>query len=428
MKRLVDFKALQGQLKSGGTLVLHSGYAEPLRLTEQLAEHAASLQGLNVLSLMPMGGAPYGSEAATRHLKVSTFFPGKGLRAALNRGQASALRYPMSAIPGLFERGLRACDVLFLQVSSPDSRGFVSLGISVDYMHAVLAQGPLVVAEINPHMPETCGATRLPVSAIDWYIDALASPQQTVRSVPDEVDDRLAGNIAALLEDRSVLQIGIGSLPDRVLARLGHLKHLGLHSGIITDAVQPLIESGVIDNSTKTHLAGISVTSMAGGTQDFYQFLHRNPAVEFHPCSHTHDSQVLASIDRLCAINSVLQVDLEGDANAEQANGRSVSLPGGLPDFAAGAARAPGGMSIIALRSTSGTEARSNIVAKLDRNAPVTVGAQDIDFVVTEHGVASMRGLLPAARAAALVAVAHPAHREDLRRARAQATRTVSTT
>jgi len=428
MKRLSNFKALRTRLKSGSTLVLHSGYAEPLRLTEQLAEHAALLNGLNVLSLMPMGSAPYGSEAATRHLKVSTFFPGKGLRAALDRGQASALRYSMSAIPGLFERRLHTCDVLFLQVSSPDSRGFVSLGISVDYMHAVLAQAPLVVAEINPRMPQTCGATRLPQSTIDWYIDGVASPQQTTPTAPDEVDDRLACNVAALLEDGSVLQIGIGSVPDRVLARLGHLKHLGLHSGIITDAVQPLMESGVIDNSTKAHSAGISVTSMAGGTQDFYRFLHRNPAVEFHPCSHTHNSQVLARIDRLCAINSVLQVDLEGHANAEQANGRCVSLPGGLPDFAAGAARAPRGMSIIALRSTSGTEARSNVVAKLDRNVPVTVGAQNIDFVVTEYGVAPLRGLLPAARAAALVAVAHPAHREDLRRAHAQSDRTVSTT
>lgn len=428
MKRLDDFKALRTLLKSGSTLVLHSGYAEPLRLTEQLAEHATLLNGLNVLSLMPMGSAPYGSEAATRHLKISTFFPGKGLRAALDSGQASALRYPMSAIPRLFERRLHTCDVLFLQVSSPDSRGFVSLGISVDYMHAVLAQAPIIVAEINPRMPQTCGATLLPLSTIDWYIDGVASPQQTTPTTPDDVDDRLACNVAALLEDGSVLQIGIGSVPDRVLARLGHLKHLGLHSGIITDAVQPLIESGVIDNSTRAHSAGISVTSMAGGTQDFYRFLHRNPAVEFHPCSHTHDSQVLARIDRLCAINSVLQVDLEGNANAEQANGHRVSLPGGLPDFAAGAARAPRGMSIIALRSTSGTEARSNVVAKLDPNVPVTVGAQDIDFVVTEYGIAPLRGLLPAARAEALVAVAHPAYREDLRRAHAQSDRTVSTT
>lgn len=428
MRRLVDFEVLRMRLKPGNTLVLHSGYAEPLRLTEQLAAHAASLRGLNVLVLMPMGSAPYGSEAATRHLKVSTFFPGKGLRAALDRGDVSARRYSMSAIPGLFERRLQTCDVLFLQVSSPDRQGYVSLGISVDYMHSVLAQSPLVVAEINPRMPATCGNTRLHQSAIDWYIDGVGSPQQTLPSVPSEVDERLAGNVAALLEDGSVLQIGIGSLPDRVLARLGHLKHLGLHSGIITDAVRPLIESGVIDNSTKTRSAGVSVTSMAGGTQDFYDFLHRNPAIEFHPCSYTHDSQALVAIDRLCAINSVLQVDLEGSANAEQANGRCLSLPGGLPDFAAGAARAPRGMSIIALRSTSESETRSNIVAKLDRTVPVTVSAPHIDFVVTEYGAASLRGLPPAARAAALMAVAHPEHRADLRRAYAGAARTVSET
>ena len=195
------------------------------------------------------------------------------------------------------------------------------------------------------------------------------------------------------------------------------------HSGIVSDGIRPLIEAGVVDNSTKKRFAGVSVTAMAGGTRGFYDFVHRNRAIEFHPCSLTHDAGVLRAIAGLCAINSALQVDLSGRANAEQANGRLISLPGGLPDFAAAATRARRGNSIIALRSSFASGAHSNIVARLGDGVPVTVGPGEIDFVVTEYGVAPIRDAAPSRRAAALLAIAHPAHRESLQHEFAQRVR-----
>lgn len=416
MKLLQDVGALLGRLGTGCTVVMHSGCAEPPVLAREVAQHAASMGGVRLLTMMPMGSAPYGEAEAASQLDVDTFFPGRGLRQAFNAGRVRPLRHALSAIPGLFDRGALRADAVMLQVSPPDSTGQVTLGVSVDYMRAVLAQSPLVIAEINPRMPATCGDTRLPIDQIDWYIESGEPVQAVPPAEVDEVDARIAGHVAGLVTDGAVLQVGIGSLPDAVLGRLGHLKHLGLHSGVVTDAVRALIESGVIDNSTKNRFAGTSVTTMAAGTQAFYDFLHGNAAIEFHPCSLTHAADVLAGIDRLCAINSALQVDLQGRVNAESANGKLVSLPGGLPDFAAGAVRAKGGLSIVALRSTFGKEGASNVVASLDAATPVTVGASEVDFVVTEHGAARVRGASHGDLAAGLIRVAHPRHREALQR------------
>jgi 4-hydroxybutyrate CoA-transferase len=414
MKRLTDVGALLARFGEGSTVVVHSGCAEPPLLARAVAEHAASMHGVNVVTLMPMGSAPYAEPGPASELRLATFFPGKGLRAALNGGRVRPLRYSLSAIPGLFDSRAMKADAVLLQVSAPDETGYVTLGISVDYMRAVLAQAPIVVAEINAHMPRTCGDTRLAMSDIDWFVDATEPPQEVPPAKADAVDEQIARNVAGLVRDGAVLQVGIGSLPDAVLGQLGHLKHLGLHSGILTDAVRPLIEAGVVDNSTKRRFPGVALTTMAAGTQSFYDFLHGNRAIEFHPCSLTHDASVLAEIDGLCAINSALQVDLAGNINAECIAGRRIALPGGLPDFAAGARRARGGISIVAIRSTFGKQGASNILPQLSAGTPIAVKSSDVDCVVTEYGVASLNGLSTRDRAAAIIAVAHPRHREAL--------------
>lgn len=416
MKPLQDIGALLGRLGVGCTVVMHSGCAEPPLLARQVAQWAPTMRGVRLLTMMPMSLALYGAAVPASHLDVATFFPGRGLRQALNAGRVRPLRYPLSAIPTLFDSGVVRADVLLLQVSPPDESGHVSLGVSVDYMRSVLAQSPLIVAEVNPRMPVTCGDTRLSVDQIDWFLEGTDPVQDLLPSEVDDIDARIARHVAGLVKDGAVLQVGIGSLPDAVLGQLGHLKHLGLHSGIVTDAVRPLIESGVIDNSGKTRFAGISVTTMAGGSQNFYDFLHRNRTIEFHACSITHAADVLAGIDGLCAINSALQVDLQGRVNAESANGKVVSLPGGLPDFAGGAVHAKGGISIVALRSTYGRDDASNVVKDLSANMLVTVGPSHVDFIVTEYGVAPVRRASPQERAAGLIAVAHPRHREALQR------------
>lgn len=420
MNRLDDIAAVLGALRPGDTVCVHTGCAEPLFLTRRLAELAPGLDGVNVLTLMPMGASPYAEAGPARHLVNRSFFPGKGLRRAFADGRVEPLHHRLSEIPGLVRSGAVRADMLLLQVSPPDETGHVSLGLAVDYMKEMLATRPVVIAEINPHMPRTSGDTLVHVSQIAWYLDVDYVPQQVPPTPADSVDVRIAHNVAGLIGDGAVLQVGIGALPDQVLGQLGHLRRLGIHSGIVTDAVRPLIESGVVDNARKTFLPGVSVTTMAAGTQDFYRFLDGNPLVEFHPSSVTHNAAILSGIERLTAVNSGLQADLGGGVNAEAAGGRIVSMIGGLADFAQGATRAPGGRSILALRSTFRDGEISNIVPALDKSAPRSLAAADIDFIVTEYGVAPVRAAPPEARAAGLIAIAHPAFRDALA-ARAEA-------
>jgi len=414
MQRLTSLAALASRLPKRPSFVLHSACAEPVGLARLLAEEASAFEGATVHSLMPMGDAPYGALPAAQHLDVVTFFPGKGLRAAVTAGRARTLRHPLSALPGLFDRGEVRADAVLLQVSPPDAQGRVSLGVAVDVLPAVLRQRPLVIAEINPRMPATCGDASFDATLIDYFIDAQAGPETVPMADADAEDLQIARHVASLVDDGAVLQLGIGSLPDQVYGCLADRRHLGLHSGILTEAARGLIDTGVIDNSTKRVKPGVSVTTMAAGTQPFYDWLHGNTAVEFHPCSFTHDGAVLADMQRLTAINSALQIDLAGQANAETVAGRVVAAPGGLPDFAWGAHRSPGGRSIVALRACH--KDSSNIVARFAPGTPVSLPAETIDHVVTEFGIASLRGLSPRQRAVALIGVAHPMHHDALRR------------
>lgn len=418
MKHVADFSEILPLIAPRATIVLHSGCAAPGYLSSELAAHAQELDHVRLLTFMLMGPAPYADRAAPGHIALSTFFPGKGLRRAVAEGRVEFMRQPLSAIPGYVASKITA-DILFLRLSPPDAGGRMSLGISVDYMRTVLEQKPLVVAEIDPRMPRTRGDTWVLPEQVQYVLDSRDAPQSVASEPAGEIDRRIAEHIAGLVKNGAVVQTGIGALPDLVLGRLGHLRDLGIHTGIITDAMMPLLKSGAVTNAGKSAFRGKSVTTIAAGTQALYDFLHENDSVEFHPCALTHDHAFLATIDNLCAINSVLEIDLAGQINAEEIDGRVIAGPGGLPDFVAGAARAKGGVSIIALRSMSPKADRGNIRGKLAPGAPVTasVTADRINFVVTEHGVAAVKDLSAAARAEALIGIAHPDQRADLRRA-----------
>ena len=401
-------------LPAGARVVLHSGHAQPPLLAEMLAQHAPALHGVQVLATMPMVDAPYASAAALAHLKVESLMPGLGLRQAALAGSVNLLRHTVFDWPALFAKGDLRADVLMLQVSPVDADGRVSLGVSVDFMHAAVASARCVVAEINPHMPDTCGHSRFPAERIGWFVPTNHAVQTAKVVAPDAIDQRIAEHVTGLVSDGAVVQIGMGSLPEGVLARLGHLRHLGLHTGIFTDGMQALMESGVVDNSTKRFKPGVSMSTMAGGSADLYRYMHRNPAVEMHPCDITHGPQVLAQMDGFCAINSALQVDLAGCVNAEWVGSRRMSLPGGLPNFAQGAMQAKKGLAIIVMRSVYGPDQRSSIVAQWTAPGPPTLLGDGYHCLVTEHGVAHLHGLSPRARAMAIARVAHPMWRDAL--------------
>jgi 4-hydroxybutyrate CoA-transferase len=414
MQRLNDLSDIARRLPARPTLILHSGCSEPAALASRLAHAAASFDGAHLYCLMPMGQTPYANPPASGHLLVTTFFPGRGLREAITAGRAATLRYPLSEIPGLFDRRTLRADALLLQVSPPDAAGRVSLGLAVDYMRSVLRQKPLVIAQINPRLPRTCGDATFDAQQIDYFLEVSEPPHSVAPGVGDLTDQRIATHVATLIEDGAVLQVGIGSLPDQVLGLLGDRRNLGIHSGIITDAVRPLVESGAITNSHKRAFRGLSVTTMAAGTQGFYDWLDRNDAIEFHPCSVTHHAATLAEIEGFTAVNSALQIDLSGRVNAEIVGGRVVAAPGGLPDFARGARNAARGRSILAVRARF--KDQSNLLGRLAPETPVSLQADDIDYVVTEFGIAALRGRSAIERAEALIAVAHPAHQAMLQR------------
>lgn len=393
---------------------MHSACSQPQRLAAWLATHAAQLHGARVVTLMPMAETPYAQPEALRCFEVVTFFPGKGLRGAVKSGAVSVTRVPLSRLCALFDSGSLKGDLLLLRLSPPDERGAHSLGVSVDYMPSVLAQSPTVVAEIDPSVPWTFGDTQVLPEQIDHAIAPAGPVTELPAAQPGAIDARVAEHVASLIPHGAILQIGIGAIPEAVAQRLGHLHGLGLHSGTITDAVLPLLHNGNITNATNVLRPGKSVVTMATGTQALYRFLHRNASIELRTCRDTHDPAQLATLPKLHAINSALQVDLTGAVDGERVDGVAIAGPGGLPDFAQGASASPGGASIVALRATSRDASASNILPRLAAQRPATVAGQHVDFLVTEFGIARLRGLSPQARARQIAAIAHPDFRPAL--------------
>ncbi|NYT26037.1 hypothetical protein H0A73_20810 [Alcaligenaceae bacterium] len=415
LKKLAHLSDLLGGLRPGEPVTIHSAAANPTRLARQLAESAPMLGGRCVYALMPYGPVPYADAPARDSLKIATALPGPGLRAAMEAGRVVALRRPLSAMPALFPAGERAGMVL-LRVAPPDASGRCNLGVAVDYMPAALRAARFVVAEIDPGMPVVPGEGWVDVGRIDACIQSEDGPHQMTPPDADTVDIDIARHVVSLLKDGDVLQTGVGALPEQVLRQAAHLKSLGLHTGILTDGARALMEAGVIDNSRKGYLPGVSVATMALGTAGLYAFMDRNPSVFLASCAVTHAGEVLRQVQSLKAINGALQVDLQGRVNAEWAGARQVSLPGGLPDFARAAAAQEHGLSIIALRSCD-RHGRSAIVPALAPQHPCSLDAHEVDCYVTEYGIAHVRGRSEAARRGALIAIAHPGHREMLERA-----------
>lgn len=316
-----------------------------------------------------------------------------------------------SALPRLFAERLLPGDVGLVQVAPPGPDGLCSLGIGADYAADAVLHSRVLVAEINHRMPATRGTPGIPLDRFAAVVETDRPLPEAPDRSPDEIDAAISTHVAGLVEDGDTIQVGVGSLPAAVLDGLSGHRDLGFHSGMMTDGVLRLVDKGVITGRRKEIDEGLVVTGTAIGSADLYARLGEMP-VEFRPASYTHSARVLARLGRLVSINSALEVDLTGQVGAEVARGRYLGGVGGQADFSGAAART-GARSIIALRSLAGGE--STIVAAL-RGATVTTARADVDVVVTEHGVAHLRGCPLSARAARLAAIAAPQHREALLR------------
>ncbi len=344
-----------------------------------------------------------------------TSFGAMGNRALAKAGVLRVIPAHLSALNPWFESGILRADVVLVNLSAADANGQYSFGTAHDYAPAAMRQARIVIAEVNDQLPWTYCEPAVDSARLDVIVRTSHRPAQMAAEPAGPLEQDIARHVAGYIDDAATIQIGIGAIPDAVLAGVGDRRDLGIHSGLITDRVAGLIEQGVVTNAKKPLDTGVTTTAILAGTSRLYAFAHKNPAVRLFSYAHTHNARVLCRLDKFVAINSAVEVDLTGQVNAEIAAGVYVGGTGGQGDFVRGAMMAARGHSIIALPSTARDGAISRIVPVL-KDVPVTTPRSDADIVVTEFGAAELRGQTLEERIRRMVAISHPRFREALQR------------
>ena len=404
---------LSHYIKSGDALVWTQTTAEPLTLTEALVAQRQTIGPFRAFI-----GATYSHTLQPEHqdfIKLSTF-GGFGFNHRLIEAQAlEVIPLHCSEVGQMIAVGNIPCDVAFLQLSPPGPDGKHSLGISADYMIEAARRARVVIAEINAQMPWTHTSSMLEGISIDARVLSDRPLLELPTAQIGNTENKIARIAANFISDRAVLELGLGAIPEAILRLLTDRRDLGIHSGVLGDAVIELVDQGIITNAYKSFDTGKIVTASLLGTQKLYDFGRANARLALKPYAYTHAFHNLARLENFTAINSAIEVDLTGQVNAESVNGRYVGATGGLVDFVRGALASPGGRSIIALPSTTKDGSVSRIVSQI-KNGTVTCLRTDADIVVTEWGAAQLRGKSLSERIKAMIAIAHPDHREALER------------
>lgn len=402
----IDFSSI---VRPGDNVMWGQANAEPVPLTQALIAQRRQIGRFRVFL-----GASTTDTCRPEHADCIDFvsYCGSGANRALARaGALDVLPCHYSQFPQMMRSGPLKIDVLLLQLAPPDHEGRYSLSIAHEYLVPALDTARVIVAEINEQAPWTYGERYLRHADLDFILPTSRAPLENPPGRIGEVELAIATHVAGLIEDGSTLQFGLGAIPEAVLARLSDRRNLGVHSGAIGDKVADLMDAGVINNTCKNVDRGLTIAGVMMGGRRIHGFAHRNPAVQFRSTNYTHNPDVLARIDRFVALNSALEVDLSGQINAEVANGSYVGAVGGALDFLRGARHARGGLPVVAMPSTA-AKAASRIVATL--SGPVSTPRSDAGIIVTEYGVADLRGLTLKQRRERLLAIAHPDYRAAL--------------
>lgn len=401
---------LRPYLQANDLVVVAQLGAEPTALTAALFRAAADVPGLRVLTSFPLGSAD--ARLAAEGVKFVSMdgFGANGKLFLAGRLDIAPARFSDYArrFEGPLKPGLVLCSA-----TPPDAAGNVSLGVTVDHLPDAIREARATLVELNPAMPWTAGDGVLPLSAFAGHVPAPAPPAVWTSRPPGPVDHAVAANVARLVPDRATVQYGVGSLPDAVAAALAQKRDLGMHSGSFADSFVDLIDAGAISNRYKEIDEGLNVATALYGSRRLYDHVDRNPNLVMRRGSYTHSAATLANFEAFFAINSALEVDLTGSVGAEAAGKRYLGAIGGQLDFHRAGLVSRRGRAVIALGSTAGKARATRIVHKL--SGPVTSPRADADTVVTEHGIAELAGLTLTERAAALIAIADPAHRDALR-------------
>lgn len=400
-------------IRAGQRIFVHGAAATPHALLKALFLQAERLTNTELIHLHLEGKIPYVDENVRNNFKVANLFVGQNVRDALDYENIDYLPCFLSEIPLLFRSKKRPIDVALIHVSPPDQHGFCSLGVSVDIACAAVEVASIVIAQINPNMPRVHGDGFVHTSQIDYYIEVDDPIPQIAPHPITPVERRIGEYVANLIEDEATLQIGIGAVPDAILASLINHKHLGIHSEMWSDGALALIESGVVDNTKKVIYTGRTVSGFVTGTQKLYDFINDNPSVVQLDIGFVNRPSVIAQNPKTTAINSAIEVDLTGQVCADSVGSRIISGAGGQLDFMRGAALSKGGKPIITLTARTHKGA-SRIVSQLNLGAGVVTTRAHVHYVITEYGIVDLFGMTLKERAAALISIAHPDDRVNL--------------
>jgi acyl-CoA hydrolase/GNAT superfamily N-acetyltransferase len=402
------------RVRPGQRVFIGTGCAEPVELVQALTDRAGELADVEIVQLLTKGEAPYATKRLADSFIINSFFIGTAIREHIREGLGNYTPILLSDIPRIFSSGQLPLDVALIQVTPPDERGKVSLGISVDIVKSAAENASLVIAQVNPNMPRTMGDSLLDIYDLDILVPTEASIIERESEEITEVTSRIGENIAALVEDGSTIEFGIGRIPHALVSFLKDKRELGIHTELLTDSILELLESGAITGSRKTMDRGKIVASFAMGTRKLYDAIDDNPLFSFRPTEYVNDPYIIGKQYKMVAINMALEVDLTGQVCADSIGSQFYSGIGGQVDFNRGAARSVGGKAIIALPSTTADGTISRIVSKLSPGAGVVTTRGEVHYLVTEHGVAYLHGKSIQDRALALISIAHPDFREQL--------------
>jgi len=399
-----------GVIKAGDTVFIEGLCSEPQTLVEALAEDKERLKGTHILESRFLPNAPYAK--LTDYFHITTFHVSPDLVEGVKSGVVDFLPARLTQIPSLFGTSL-PIDVAFIQVSPPDEKGYCSLGIAAAFNREAALTAKIAIAEVNEQMPFTFGDNCLHINQLDYLVDSSRPllPWRSPKISPEE--EAVGKNISQLIPDETTLCIGVGAVPESLAKALMDRKHLGVHSGMIGEGIIELMENGVVTNERKSIDKGKTVTAAAVGGEKLLRFVHRNPSVEIHPYSYTHNLMTTCKIKNFTPVVSAIEIDLTGQVNAESLGATQISAIGGQADWIRGADLAPGGKSIIAFVSAIKGKT-SRIVHQLKAGTIISTPRYDIDYIVTEHGIAEMKGKTLSQRAQALISIAHPDFREEL--------------
>ncbi len=400
-------------IHDGQCVVMGHAAAAPRLIQQALADHCEDYNDVLIFHMTTLGDNPCYKPRCFGHFRHVSNFLSANSREVIERREGDFFPAYFKDVPSMIGSDI-PCDVAVFQVTPPNAEGYCSLGVSCDYAKAAIHAAKTVIVETNELMPFTYGDTMVHVSQVDYIIPCAYHLQELHLPAPGSVELAIGHNCASLVADGSTLQLGIGAIPDAVLQSLADKNDLGIHSEMFSGGVMELMKSGVINGRRKTLHRGKAVVTFIMGPRELYDFVDENPDVEFHPVDYVNNPLVIAKNDRMISINSCLEVDLQGQVSSETIGMRQYSGIGGQVDFIRGASLAREGKAIIAMRSTAAGGKISRIKPFLTPGAAVSTSRNDVDYIVTEYGVARLKGRTLQHRAEDLIRIAHPDYRPQL--------------